>query len=156
MPTPTQYINHVHLIDRIVKTKTEGLTHAQSMKQLPFPGNCMNWNIGHILVYRMQYLGVIDGATKPDPDEFAMYGAGSDPLTDSAKAIPLDRLLERLDGSSQMVIAAIEKMPPEKLTEIFDAEQGTTVDDRLQFYMMFHEAYHVGQLELLQELAVAT
>jgi len=155
MPTPTQYINHVQLIDRIVKGKTEGLTHAQSMKQLPFPGNCMNWNIGHILVYRMQYLGVIDGESKPDPDEFAMYGAGSDPLTDSDKAIPLETLLERLDESSKMVISAIEKMPPEKLTEIFDAEQGTTVDDRLQFYIMFHEAYHAGQLELLQELALA-
>lgn len=155
MPTPTQYINHVQLIDRILKTKTEGLTHAQSMKQLPFPGNCMNWNVGHILVYRMQYLGVIDGTSKPDPDEFAMYGAGSDPLTDSAKAIPLETLLQRIDESSQIVISAIEKMPPEKLTEIFDAEQGTTVDDRLQFYMMFHEAYHIGQLELLQELALA-
>jgi len=110
MPTPTQYINHVHLIDRIVKGKAEGLSHEDSMRQLPFPGNCMNWNIGHILVYRMQYLGVIDGTSQPDPDEFAIYGAGSDPLTDSEKAIPLDKLLDRLDESSQMVISALEKM----------------------------------------------
>jgi len=155
MPTPTQYINHVHLIDRIVKGKTEGLTHEDSMRQLPFPGNCMNWNIGHILVYRMQYLGVIDGTSQPDPDEFAIYGAGSDPLVDSKKAIQLDTLLERLDESSQIVISALETMPAEKLTEIFDTEKGTTVDDRLQFYMMFHESYHAGQLEILQELALA-
>lgn len=155
MPTPTQYVNHIKLIDRIIAGKTEGLTHAQSMKQLPFPGNCMNWNLGHILVYRMQYLGVIDGKSKPNPDEFAIYGAGSEPLTDSDKAIPLDTMLQRLEDASEMIISALEVMPNEKLTEIFDAEQGTTVDDRLQFYMMFHEAYHTGQLELLQELAVA-
>lgn len=155
MPTTTQFINHLQLMDRIVKGKTEGLTHADSMRQLPFPGNCMNWNLGHLLVYRMQYLGVIDGHSKPDPDEFAIYGAGSDPLTDSAKAIPLETLLTRLDDASAQVIAALEAMPPEKLAELYDAERGTTVADRLQFYLIFHESYHAGQLELLRELALA-
>lgn len=155
MPTVPQYINHIRLIDRIVKGKTEGLTHADSMCQLPFPGNCLNWNLGHILVYRMQYLGVIDGVSKPDPAEFAIYGGGSDPLTDSAKAIPLETLMTRLEESSALVIAALESMPPEKLATIHDAEKGTTIDDRLQFYVIFHEAYHVGQMELLRELALA-
>ena len=156
MPTKTQYVNHIQLIDRIIKGKTEGLSHTDSMKQLPFPGNCMNWNLGHILVYRAQYLGVIDGASKPDADEFALYGAGSEPLTDSAKAIPLETLLTRLDDASADLIAAIDAMPDAKFSEILDEERGTTVDDRLQFYMMFHEAYHVGQLEQLYELAQAT
>lgn len=155
MPTPSQFIFHVGLIDRIIKRKTEGLSHADSMKQLPFPGNCMNWNLGHILVYRMQYLGLIDGVSKPDSDEFAIYGAGSEPLTDSSKAIPLETLLARLDEASAMVVGALEKMSAEKLAEIYDADQGTTVDDRLQFYLIFHESYHAGQLELLYELAKA-
>ena len=155
MPSTTQYINSLQRIDGIIKRKTEGLTHADSMCQLPFPGNCMNWNIGHILVYRMQYLGLIDGVSKPDPAEFAIYGGGSEPLTDSSKAIPLDLLLARIDESSARVIAALEAMPAEKLAEIHDAERGTTVDDRLAFYLLFHESYHAGQLELLQELALA-
>ena len=155
MPTPTQLINHVQFIDRIVKNKTEGLTHADSMRQLPFPGNCMNWNLGHLLVYRMQYLGVIDGQSQPDPDEFALYGAGSEPLTESDKAIALETLLGRLDEASASIVAALQAMPQSRLAEIFDAERGTTVDDRLQFYMIFHESYHAGQLELLYELARA-
>lgn len=154
MPTTTQYVNHIKFIDRIIKGKTEGLTHEDSMKQLPFPGNCMNWNIGHILVYRAQYLGLIDGKSKPDEAEFAIYGAGSEPLTDSNKALPLDTLLTRLNEASAQVISALESLPPEKLTEVFDEEKGTTVDDRLSFYLMFHESYHTGQLEILQELAV--
>ncbi len=153
MASTTPFINSLKRIDGIIKRKTEGLTHEDSMRQLPFPGNCMNWNLGHILVYRMQYLGVIDGASKPDPAEFAIYGGGSEPLTDSSKAIPLPALLARLDDATAQVIAALESMPAERLAEIYDAERGTTLEDRLIFYLIFHESYHAGQLEILHELA---
>ncbi len=156
MPTPKQYQSHIHLMDRIIKGKTAGLSHADSMRQLPFPGNCMNWNLGHLLVYRHQYLGVIDGSSQADPAEFALYGAGSDPLTDSTKAIPLETLLARLDEASATLVAALDQVAPERLAAIHDVEKGTTVDDHLQFYLMFHESYHVGQLEILHELAVAS
>lgn len=149
------YIASVQRIDRIIKAKTEGLSHADTMKQLPFPGNCMNWNLGHILVYRMQYLGFIDGTSKPDPEEFKIYGGGSEPLTDSDKAMPLSTLLTRLDEASAQVIAALEAMPLERLDTLFDEARGQTVADRLDFYLIFHESYHAGQLELLEELARA-
>ena len=63
MPTLTQYIDHIEFVDRSIKMRIEGLTHADSMKQLSFPANCMNWNIGHIMVFRDVYLGAIDGTT---------------------------------------------------------------------------------------------
>jgi uncharacterized damage-inducible protein DinB len=155
MPTLTQYINSVKRIDGIIKRRAEGLTHEDSMRQLPFPGNCLNWNLGHILVYRMQYLGVIDGFSRPDAAEFALYGAGSEPLTDSSKAIPLETLLRRLDAAAEQVISALQTMPVERLAEIYDQKTGATVADRLTFYLIFHESYHAGQLEILQELALA-
>ena len=155
MSTPAQYIHNVQWINRIIKNKTKGLTHEDSMLQMPFPANCMNWNLGHLLVYRMQYLGLIDGVSKPDEAEFALYGGGSEPLTDSNKAIPLDVLLTRLDEASARVISALEKMPESRLTEIADEERGDTVSDRLNHYIIFHESYHSGQLEILYELALA-
>lgn len=155
MSTPAQYINNVQWIDRIIKSKTKGLTHEDSMLQMSFPANCMNWNLGHLLVYRMQYLGLIDGVSEPDEAEFALYGGGSEPLTDSNKAIPLDVLLTRLDEASARVISALEKMPESRLTEIADEERGDTVSDRLNGYIIFHESYHSGQLEILYELALA-
>ena len=155
MHSPTLYINSLGITDRVIKQKTEGLTHADNMLQLPFPGNCMNWILGHILVYRMQYLGVIDGVSKPDEGEFALYGFGSEPITDSDKAIPLETLLARLDDASERVIAALKAMPESRLEEVLDEEQGVTVDERLHFYLVFHEAFHVGQLEPLQELALS-
>ena len=46
-------------------------------------------------------------------------------------------------------------MPASRLEEVLDEEQGITVDERLHFYLVFHEAFHVGQLEPLQELALS-
>ena len=155
MTAISQFVNSMKRIDGIIKRKTEGLNHEDSMRQLPFPGNCMNWNLGHILVYRMQYLGILDGVSKPDPAEFAIYGGGSDPLTDSSKAMPLATLLARLDDATAQVIAALESMPVERLAESRDAEPSATVEARPTFYLSFHESYHAGQMEILHELALA-
>jgi hypothetical protein len=125
------------------------------MKQLPFPSNCMNWNIGHILVYRDEYLGAMDGVSAPDPAEFAIYGGGSEPLTDSTKAILLETLIERLDESSERLKAAFQSLSPEKLDQSFESWAGNSLDDYLHFYVVVHEALHLGQLEILRELALA-
>lgn len=155
MGAKTEYINSVRRIDGIIQRKTEGLTHEDSMRQLSFPANCMNWNLGHLLVYRMRLLGVIDGVSDADPDEFAVYGAGSPPLTDSENAIPLPTLLARLDDVSARLIAALEGMEESRLDEMYDEARGRTVEGQLTFYLIFHESYHAGQLEVLQELALA-
>ena len=155
MPTPIQYIKRIESVNRNIKTQTEGLTHADSMKQLPFPANCMNWNIGHIMVYRDEYLGVIDGVSRPDASEFAIYGAGSEPLTDSSKAISLVTLIERLDASYERLKTAFQSLPPEKLNEVHESHAGNSLDDYLHFYVVVHEAYHLGQLEILREFALA-
>ena len=155
MDVQTLCVNILGTSNNVIKQKTEGLTHADSMLQLPFPGNCMNWILGHLLVYREQTLGVIDGVTEPDEGELALYGFGSEPMTDPDKAIPLETLLTRLDDASERVIAAFEKMPASRLDEVLDEGPNVTVAQRLHFYLVFHEAYHVGQLEPLYELALA-
>ena len=155
MPSPAQYIARIEYVDRNIKEQTENLTHADSMKQLPFPGNCMNWLLGHILVYRDEYLGAIDGVSAPDAAEFAIYGGGSEPLTDSTKAIPLDILIERLDASSVRIKEAFQSLTEEKLNQPYESWAGNTLDDHLHFYVVVHEAMHLGQLEILRELALA-
>ena len=155
MDIPTLCVNSLGTYNDVIKQKTEGLTHADSMLQLPFPGNCMNWILGHLLVHREQALGVIDGESGRDEGEFAKYGFGSEPMTDPDKAIPLETLLSRLDDASDRIIAALEKMPASKLEEILDEERNVTVGQRLHFYLCSHEAYHAGQLEPLYELALA-
>ena len=155
MPTASQYIDRIEFSDRVIKIRTEGLTHADTMKQLTFPANCMNWNLGHILVFRDVYLGAIDGISAADPAEYAIYGAGSEPLTDSSKAMPLETLIERLDESSERLKAVLQSLPPEKFNEMYEWHSGPQrLDDYLLFYIIVHEALHLGQLEILRELAL--
>jgi uncharacterized damage-inducible protein DinB len=151
MPTAAQYINRIAFADRMIKLSTEGLTQADTMKQFPFPANCMNWNLGHILVFRDRCLGAIDGTIEADPAEYAIYGAGSEPLTDPSKALPLDVLLERLDERSEQIKDALLSLPVEKFSEPYKTH---TLDDQLIIYIMTHEALHVGQLEILREFVL--
>ena len=156
MPTPAQYINRIEFVNRVIKMRIDGLSHEDSMKQLSFPANCMNWNIGHIVVFRDVYLGAIDGVTKPDPAEYAIYGAGSPPLTDSANAVHLDTLIEKLDESTERAKKIFQAMPAEQLDEPYDwFAEPKRLDDYLHFYVVVHEAIHLGQLEILRELALA-
>lgn len=155
MNPQNKYRKQLEFINHVIQNKVDGLTHADSMIQPPFPGNCMNWNIGHILVYRHQMLGEIDGQSEADEDEFAIYGAGSEPLTDSQKAMPLDQLMTRLQGISKRLGEALNELTAEELAKVVNEERGLTLDERLNFYLMFHESYHTGQLELLREMALA-
>ena len=155
MDIPTLCVGSLGTYNYVIKQKTEGLTHADSMLQLPFPGNCMNWILGHLLVYREQTLGLIDGESGADEGEFAKYGFGSEPMTDPDEAIPLETLLTRLDDASERIVAALNEMPASRLEEIIDEERNVTVGQRLHFYLCSHEAYHAGQLEPLYELALA-
>ena len=151
MPTPTQYIFHIDFVDRVLKMHTDGFSHAESMKQLPFPGNCINWNVGHLLVFRELYLGAIDGFTKPTSSDLTLYGAGSEPLTDSSKAIPFEALLERFNESTDRLQDIFQSLPVERLSEPYESIRGTTLGDYLQFYVVVHESYHLGQLAILRE-----
>ena len=158
MPTPTQYIERIEYGDRFIKLRLEGLTHADTMKQLPFPTNCMNWHLGHIVVFRDVCLGAIAGAegvSAADPAEYAIYGAGTDYLTDSAKALPLETLVERLAETSEQLKMVVGGLAPEQLNQLYESHTGPQkLDDYLLFYLVVHEAAHLGQLEILHKFAV--
>ena len=155
MLTTTDLINQLQTNSRIIKGRIDGLNHEDSLRQLSFPGNCLNWNLGHLLVYRHRILGMIDGVSDADPAEFAIYGAGSEPMTDGSRAISFAELSERMDSAAAAIEAALTALPPAQLTTVIDEAQGTTLGGRLLFYLVYHEAYHTGQMEILRELALA-
>jgi len=137
----------------IVKWQTDGLTHADSMIQLPFQGNCMNWVIGHIAASRDNILKFLGEPPVMGADG-ERYQTESDPLAgDDSTALPLETLLARLDQSQQCLAAALGRMNEADMAqEITVRERKTTVGQRV-FFLYFHESYHVGQTELLRQLA---
>ena len=43
----------------VLLAQLEGLTHEDSLLQVPFRGNCLNWVLGHILTYRATMLEIV-------------------------------------------------------------------------------------------------
>lgn len=136
----------------LINQQAKGLSHADSMLTLSGWDNCMNWVLGHILHYRDAVLRLLGNSpTMPDED-MILYKRESEPLTDGDSAMPLSKLLKTLDESCALVADALRQTAPETLASIFNEENGQTVADRIEF-ILWHETYHVGQLELLRQLA---
>lgn len=147
------YIKNLNFHNRVINMRTEGVSHEDSLLQLPFPANCLNWQMGHLLVYREDILATITGEGGSDPAEFKIYGAGSEQMTDGTNAIDLGTLKSRLLALSDPIEQALRSAPAERFAVMYNEEREMTVDDMVRFYLLFHEAYHIGQLEVLQELA---
>ena len=147
------YIENLHFHNRVIRMRTEAITHAESLLQLPIPANCLNWQLGHLLVYREDILGVVTGEGGSDPAEFAIYGAGSPQMTDGANAIDVDTLKSRLLGLTEPLETALRSASAEHYAKMYNEERQMTVNGMVRFYLLFHEPYHIGQIEIFQELA---
>jgi hypothetical protein len=135
----------------IVNLQTKGLTHADSLLQPPFRGNCLNWVLGHIVASRNRVLTLLGEHPLWSGEELALYERESAPITpdNSDRALPLDRLLADL-ARAQEVIA--DRLVHPGVQGRLAAGDETSSAEQLIF-LYFHESYHVGQTELLRQLA---
>lgn len=142
----------------VIDKQTEGLSHEQSMIQPPFRANCMNWVIGHIAEHRDWMLRAIDETTLMPAKQVELYRRGSEELQAGDEVVRLEILLDYLHRSKDCLVAKIESATVEFLSEkpqhgvLFESLKEKTRIERLQG-LIWHETYHVGQLELLRQLA---
>lgn len=129
----------------------DGLTHEDSIVQLPFKINTFNWVLGHILVSRDRVLGLLNQTPVFGDSESELYETGSEPVP-SEMAVSLERLLKVLDVSQEGIVEGVESATEELLTTIADEKRKKTVADRIAG-LHWHETYHVGQLELLRQFS---
>lgn len=132
----------------VIGRATAEVTHEESLVQPAGEGNCMNWVLGHIAVYRNRLL--IDLGLEPTLDSSAesLYKEDSQPIKDGSKAVAFEDLIVAVDAAQERLV--------EKFKEITDADlaaekNNRRLDDRLAF-MQFHEAYHAGQLGILRRM----
>jgi hypothetical protein len=138
----------------IIKAQTKGLSHADSLLQLPFRGNCLNWVLGHIAGNRdaiVQYLGEEPILSEA---QLARYGYGSEPVCGEDEGIlELAELLAILKSAQKGIAARLEGMTQDDLAADVESFLGTTTLAQLLFFLYWHESYHVGQTEPLRQLA---
>ena len=136
----------------IIEHQADGLTDEDMLLQLPFRGNCFNWVLGHMAVNRDRILATLKAETFFDADVVALYDAGSEPIVDGATAVSSTTFLQSFLDSAKQLSQALAQFSEEAYNAIYDAERNFSVGERIEF-LLWHEAYHVGQLEYLRQLA---
>jgi uncharacterized damage-inducible protein DinB len=137
----------------IIHQQLKGITHAESLLQLPFQGNCMNWVLAHILTVRQDWLEMLGLPGILTEAEQKAYGYGSEPVTCAEQAIDLDTLVKRLDESLVTLVSKLENITQAELDREVEIWRGKQSLSQALSFFQWHETYHTGQLEQLRQLA---
>ncbi|MFK7805659.1 MAG: DinB family protein [Anaerolineae bacterium] len=136
----------------VVTRQADGLSHEDSLLQLPFRGNCFNWIIGHILVSRESALNLLGLPGNWTEEITARYKFDSEPVTsaDDPDILTFEQLLADYEKTQKLIEDGFAEISDLQLAE--KDENGRSVAERLLF-IAWHEGYHVGQTEYLRQLA---
>lgn len=130
----------------------EGVSHEESIRR-PDAGNCTNWIVGHIVASRSRLLTAL-GETGVLPDErITPYRRGSDGSVEMG--LSLQDLVDALDRSQPLLIARLQRMTEAELgvkSPISSPAGPDATFGAALSAMVFHEAYHVGQLGIARRL----
>jgi uncharacterized damage-inducible protein DinB len=141
---------------KIVRMNLEGISHEESLAQPKPGGNCMNWVLGHLLWVYDSLLPLLGQPRVAGDGELDHYVRGSSPIRQPSDALPLERLVAAWQTAADRVDSGISNLPPERLAEPSanspSGNPNETVGSLL-FTVMFHQAYHAGQLGILRRLA---
>jgi hypothetical protein len=136
----------------LITKQTAGMTHEESLLQLPFEGNCFNWVLGHIVSSRTFPLQYVDEQPAWTDRRRARYRHGSaNILCDGEGVIRLDDLLADLNLSQERLICGLNRMSYDDMCRP-SGYRDNTVGDSLA-YFHFHEAHHAGQILYLAQFA---
>ena len=140
----------------VIQAQIKGLTHEDSLLQLPFRGNCLNWILGHITQSRNKMLDLVNESLVWTPEEVARYERNSEPVTSGEDALRFEKIIADLGTAHQRLIAALAPMTPDDLgvtgKEVIKGTPPWSIAEYLNF-LIWHETYHVGQTEILRQLS---
>jgi hypothetical protein len=139
----------------LIEKLTAGLTHTESVLQLPFPANCLNWILGHVLSRRNTALQLLAAGSLWDEEILSLYRSGSAPITAGENARRFEDLLGDLQESQRRITEALDRSTPEVLETRKETDRGAKPVWQHLEGLHWHETYHVGQLEVLRGFIMA-
>src|SRR5690348_11866221 len=92
-------------LNMVIHGLVDGLTHEESLFQLPFETNCMNWVFGHIVTNRSHVLEVAGVSHAWGGQVRGLYHTGTLPVKPGSSVIRLDVLIDHLDQSVKLLTA---------------------------------------------------
>ena len=140
----------------------QGLSHSESLLQLPGESNCMNWVLGHIATFRDGMLADIRQPEYMTEAEAKLYDAGSKPITVESKSVDFERLVDLQTQTYDAISRWVESNPEglgSECRQDIRVRKGylgywETVTEHFA-QNIGHESIHVGELSALRELALA-
>lgn len=151
MLTPNVITGLYNINQRVLVRQLDGLGHDDTLLQLPFRGNCLNWVLGHIAQSRDAALTLLGQDTLLTPEQKALYETDSKPITSGECAMSFDDLWSTLQKQHSLLVELIESKTADELDALIP-DTDRTLGSRLHF-LAWHEGYHAGQTELLRQLA---
>ena len=138
----------------IIKMQIQGMSDSEMLIQPPNGGNCMLWTLGHLTESLITILHFL-GAEKPEGLlDLSRFERGSEPILGPEPGLmTASELLEVYDRLHQAVIEKLEPMTGADFDEEVPGFGQPARRGWMLFFMEFHHAYHIGQLELLRNLA---
>lgn len=133
---------------RVVTKYLEGITHADSLKNLGYPINSYNWVLGHIIVHRDYMLALMDEAWLMSEANHPLYKYDSDPIGEGDPCVPFEELIALYHASQAKLLATLETFDEAKFANPIAPDDERTIGARLHHYC-WHESYHTGQTEYL-------
>jgi hypothetical protein len=134
---------------------TEGLSHTESLLQTPFPTNCVNWILGHILVSRNESIHLCGGEMW-EQGTIDRYKSDSQPVVEGDKDVhQFEDLLEDFEASQNLLATLIGELNEDKLNEVVETTRGEKPRWLHIRGLHWHETYHMGQLELLRSFILS-
>jgi hypothetical protein len=144
--------HQLRVVHVVVARNLEGMTPEDALLQPPGGGNCANWILGHLVNVHNELareLGV-----EPAWEEPGLERAGPEPITGPEGALDWEEMLGRFAASEEGIAAALGALTEEELGAVVSTEAfGDTPRGILLATILFHQAYHAGQLAQSRRLA---
>ncbi len=136
--------------NRIMHIFMRGVSHEESILQLPFKHNCMNWILGHIVTNRSHVLEVVGAEHAWQQAVRDLYHQDTQPVTPDTSSIKFETLVNYLDESLSLLEAALKDKSDVWMEKSFENYRGEKSRYEHVTSFHWHEAFHLGQLEILK------
>ena len=138
----------------LIKEQIKDVSDSEMLIQPPNGGNCMLWTLGHLTESLIPILRFLDGEKPEGLVGLSRFERGSGPvLGPKAGLMTASELMTAYEVLHQAVLEKLEPMTDADFDEEVPGFGRPARRGWMLFFMEFHHAYHIGQLELLRNLA---
>lgn len=144
------------LVHKVVHINVAGITQQESLINPEPEGNCLNWVLGHLVCIYNNAMPLVGQEALPKPEKLKRYDRGSAPLRNASEAMELSELLSIWDEACKRVDAGLSTLTPETLDARAPFSPSNDPNETMRSLIstvLFHQAYHAGQLGVLRRVA---